>query len=155
MNSELQAPSFNYALRIYYEDTDAAGMVYYANYLRFMERARSEWLRVLGFQQSQLVASHGIAFVARSAQIDYLRPARLDDELILVNRIRDVGRAQVSFDQRVVRVQTGADACTDTRDAELLAHGVVRIACIQPATGRPTALPPDMLQAFRQLLPDT
>lgn len=141
MSTELQGARFDYALRIYYEDTDAAGMVYYANYLRFMERARSEWLRVLGFQQSRLVNTHGIAFVARSAQVDYLRPARLDDELHIVSRIHQVGRAQVSFDQRVERA------------GELLAHGLIRIACINPASGKPTAMPAAMLTAFSKLLP--
>ena len=116
------------ALRVYYEDTDAGGVVYYANYLRFMERARTEWLRLLGFEQSALMAGN-IAFAARSANIEYLKPARLDDELVVVSRIASLGRAQVVFHQRI------------ERGAELLVEASIRIACFDPARGRAVAMP--------------
>ena len=140
--SPSDTPLFTWPVRVYYEDTDAAGMVYYANYLGFMERARTEWLRALGFNQSCMVASHGLAFVARSAQVDYFRPARLDDELLLETRMAEVKRAQVVFDQKVMR------------GTELLVHGRIRIACIDAASGRAAALSPDLLHLFRaQLAP--
>ena len=93
--------SYRFAVRVYYEDTDAAGVVYYANYLKFMERARTEWLRTLGFEQSQLVREQGLGFVARSVSIDYLKPARLDDMLDVVSGIDTASRAQIVFAQRV------------------------------------------------------
>lgn len=139
--SQPEAPVFAWPVRVYYEDTDAAGMVYYANYLRFMERARSEWLRALGFNQSTMVATHGLAFVARSAQVDYFKPARLDDALIIASRMAEVKRAQVVFDQQILR------------GTELLARGRIRIACMDPATGRPAAMSADLLELFRAQLP--
>ncbi len=138
----MEARNFVYPLRIYYEDTDAAGMVYYANYLRFMERARTEWLRALGFEQSRMVETHGVAFVARSAAVEYLRPARLDDALTVVSSIESLGRAQVVFDQQV------------QRGAETLATGRIRIACVDPACGRPVALPAVLHALFARLLPE-
>lgn len=137
--ARLQA-NFILPVRVYYEDTDAAGMVYYANYLKFMERARTEWLRQLGFQQSRMVEAQGVAFVARSAAVEYLKPARLDDLLNVDTRIESVGRAQVVFDQRVLR------------GAEILATGMMRIACVDPARGRPCAMPPDLLGLFQGLV---
>ncbi len=132
--------NFVFPVRVYYEDTDAAGMVYYANYLKFMERARTEWLRVLGFQQSRMVETQGVAFVARSAAVEYLKPARLDDALMVDTRVASVGRAQVVFDQRVLR------------SSETLAQGLMRIACVDPSRGgRACALPADLLELFRQL----
>ena len=133
--------NFVLPVRVYYEDTDAAGMVYYANYLKFMERARTEWLRVLGFQQSRMVEDQGVAFVARSAAIEYLKSARLDDLLEIDTRVASVGRAQVVFDQRVLRGD------------EILASGMMRIACVDPTRGRPCAMPNDLLDMFRCLLP--
>lgn len=132
--------NFILPVRVYYEDTDAAGMVYYANYLKFMERARTEWLRQLGFQQSRMVEEQGVAFVARSAAVEYLKSARLDDLLEIDTRVESVGRAQVVFDQRVLR------------GAEVLATGMMRIACVDPARGRPCAMPPALLGMFRRLV---
>ena len=107
-------------------------------------RARTEWLRQLGFQQSRMVEVQGVAFVARSAAVDYLKPARLDDLLEIDTRVASVGRAQVVFDQRVLR------------GAEILAQGLMRIACVNPARdGRACALPSDLLALFRQLAPET
>lgn len=137
---EKMSRNFVLPVRVYYEDTDAAGMVYYANYLKFMERARTEWLRVLGFEQSRLVETQGVAFVARSAAVEYLKPARLDDLLEIDTRVASVGRAQVVFDQRVL--------C----NTEIRAQGLMRIACVNPSRGgRACALPADLLALFRQL----
>lgn len=141
MPSETRSSTrFILPVRVYYEDTDAAGMVYYANYLKFMERARTEWLRQLGFLQSRMVEEQGVAFVARSAAVEYLKSARLDDLLDIDTRVDSVGRAQVVFDQRVLRGD------------EVLATGMMRIACVDPARGRPCAMPRDVLKLFQGLV---
>ena len=132
-------PSFSIRLRVYYEDTDAGGVVYYANYLRFMERARTEWLRALGFEQSALMAEN-IAFAARSAAVEYLKPARLDDELIVASTIESLGRAQVVFRQRVLRGD------------ELLVDATMRVACFDPLRGKATAMPKEIHEKLRALL---
>jgi len=110
--------------RVYYEDTDAAGIVYYANYLRFIERGRTELLRALGHDQNALM-KEGIAFAVRSVSAEFLKPARLDDLLTVETAIAALGRAQVTFVQRILR------------DRELLLDAKIRIACIDPVRGRP------------------
>lgn len=127
-----QAVRFELALRVYYEDTDAAGVVYYANYLRFCERARTEALRTLGFEQGQLLAEKGIGFVVRSVQANFLRPARLDDALRVASVVTRLGRAGLDFDQKVLL------------GAELLFDSQIRIACVDTVRQRPTAIPPEL-----------
>jgi acyl-CoA thioester hydrolase len=126
-------------VRIYYEDTDAGGVVYYASYLRFLERARTEWLRRLGFSQSALMEQN-IAFAARSVSAEYLKPARLDDELIVVSTIESLGRAQVVFAQRVERGE------------ELLLDAKIRVACFDPARGKAAAMPKEIYEKLKALL---
>lgn len=115
-------------VRVYYEDTDAAGIVYYANYLRFIERGRTEFLRALGHDQNQLM-KEGVAFAVRSLSADYLKPARLDDLLTVETAIATLGRAQLTFGQRILRGE------------ELLLDAKIRIACIDPSAGRPIPIP--------------
>ena len=93
---------FSWRTRVYWEDTDAGGVVYYANYLRFMERARTEWLRTLGFCQRDLAHNHGVLFAVTRVRIDYRRPARLDDELSVTCEPRAVGAASVIFAQNII-----------------------------------------------------
>ncbi len=114
-------------------------MVYYANYLRFIERARTDWLRTLGVDQGSLIATHGIAFAVRSLQADYLKPARLDDELIVHSTLEEVGRAQVVFQQNVMRGQ------------ELLFTATVRVACFDPVAARAAAIPKEIQEKFKAL----
>ncbi len=140
MPSTTPRASFVLPVRVYYEDTDAAGIVYYANYLKYFERARSEWLRALGFEQRGL-AELGIAFAARSIAVEYLKPARLDDALNVVSEIESLGRAQIVFAQRVLR----------QADGELLLTSSMRIACIATAGMRPAAMPQDIYQTFKAL----
>ncbi|MDP1611096.1 MAG: tol-pal system-associated acyl-CoA thioesterase [Sulfuritalea sp.] len=116
------------AVRVYYEDTDAAGIVYYANYLRFIERGRTEFLRALGHDQNALMQD-GIAFAVRAIEAEYLKPARLDDLLTVETGIAALGRAQITFAQRVLRGH------------ELLLDAKIRVACIDPAAGRPIRMP--------------
>jgi acyl-CoA thioester hydrolase len=115
-------------LRVYYEDTDAAGIVYYANYLRFIERGRTELLRTLGHDQHALMKD-GIAFAVRSVSAEFLKPARLDDLLTVATAVAALGRAQVTFAQRI------------RRGNELLLDAKIRVACIDPERGRPIPMP--------------
>ena len=124
---------FIWPVRVYYEDTDSGGVVYYANYLKFMERARTEWLRSLGFEQDELLKRDNILFAVRSLSLDYLKPARFNDRLLVSARVSARGRASLNFDQAVTR----ADSAT-----EILCTGQVRIACLAADTLRPHALPP-------------
>lgn len=124
-------------LRVYYEDTDAGGVVFYANYLKFMERARTEWLRSLGVQQQELAESLGLGFVVSQLDIKYLSAAKLDDSLIVQTTITQAGRASLHFAQRVIRL------------AQTLAEGHIRVGCVNLRTMRPTALPPEI---HRQLV---
>ena len=120
---------FTWTVRVYYEDTDAGGIVYYANYLKFFERARTEWLRSLGIHQQDLLANEAAAFVVRSASIDYLGAARLDDELTLRLSIEKLGRASVQFSQQAWRGDT------------LLASANVKVGCVDASTLRPRSIP--------------
>lgn len=130
---------FHISVRVYYEDTDAAGVVYYANYLRFIERARTDFLRQLGFDQSKLVTSQGIAFAVRSLEADYIKPARLDDELCVSASIESVGAAQIRFVQSVMRGE------------EVLFTAKVRVACIDPVAVCPVAMPKDMIEKLKKI----
>lgn len=130
-----------HVLRVYYEDTDSGGVVYYANYLKYLERARTELLRTLGFEQRKLAEESGLAFAVRSLSAEYLKPAKLDDLLEVVTTVQDLGRAQVTFAQSVVR--TG----------EVLLTASVRVACLDLARGKAAAMPPDIHQQLARLLP--
>jgi acyl-CoA thioester hydrolase len=121
---------FRWASRVYWEDTDGGGIVYYGNYLRFLERARTEWLRSLGFSQLKLAEEPGVLFAVVSLNIEYRRPAKLDDELLITCEPAIEGAASVRFLQRIYR---GAD--------ELLVEASVRVACIDARTLRPKRLP--------------
>lgn len=120
---------FTWTVRVYYEDTDAGGIVYYANYLRFFERARTEWLRAIGVGQEQLKLEENALFVVKSATLDYHAPARLDDELKLTLNIEKIGRASVLFAQQAWRGE------------QLLTTATVRVGCVDAAGLRPRALP--------------
>jgi acyl-CoA thioester hydrolase len=124
-------------VRVYYEDTDAGGVVYYANYLKFMERARTEWLRALGFEQTALAEDHGIVFVVRSMMIDYLKPARFGDKVQVSVELARVGAGQIDLVQQV------------RRGDELLATAAVKIACVGLRTMRPTRIPQPLATRIR------
>jgi acyl-CoA thioester hydrolase len=117
------------ALRVYYEDTDAAGIVYYANYLRFMERARTEWLEALGFPLAAFEAAHGVMFAVTRAEIDFLRPARLNDRLDVTVAPRAVRGARLDVAQEI------------HRGDESLVRGLIVLACVDVARLRPARIP--------------
>jgi len=116
-------------VRVYHEDTDGSGVVYYANYLKFLERARTEWLRALGFEQTELAARHQIAFVVRSLSIEYTKPAAFNDSLTVTVELVEMKGGQIVLAQRV------------TRAGLELASARVRIACINTASFRPVRIP--------------
>jgi acyl-CoA thioester hydrolase len=121
---------FSWRTRVYWEDTDGGGVVYYANYLKFMERARTEWLRTLGHSQMELAETLGFVFAVVEVKVNYRRPARLDDELLVSCVPVPEGRASIRFRQTVTRA-----------DAVVLADGEVRVACVDAKTFRPRPLP--------------
>jgi acyl-CoA thioester hydrolase len=129
---------FSWPIRVYYEDTDAGGIVFYVNYLKFFERARTEWLRACGIEQGRLASETGTLFIVRSTALDYRSPARLDDSLAIVSRIERLGRATVDFVQEAWREDT------------LLATGTIRIGCVDAAALRPAAIAPAVLAALRR-----
>ncbi len=133
MNNTEQNQTFSWPVRVYYEDTDAGGVVYYANYLRFMERARTEWLRALGFEQDMLRDEHGVVFAVRHAEVDYLKPALFNDSLEVTSKIVDLRRASFTFEQSIVR--------HDSDKPTELCRGRVRVVCVDMDGFRPCALP--------------
>jgi acyl-CoA thioester hydrolase len=138
-----KSPSFSISVRVYYEDTDAAGVVYYANYLKFFERCRTEWVRSLGYDQSALAAEHDLAFVVRKASAAYRKPARLDDALQVDLRILEIGRAKLVLNQRILKL-------SDAGDETLLVAGEVEIVCVQASTFKPAAIPAFLLAKFQE-----
>jgi acyl-CoA thioester hydrolase len=134
--------AFCWPARVYWEDTDGGGIVYYANYLRFLERARTEWLRSLGYSQNALARDPGIVFTVVSLSVDYRKPARLDDELVITCEPSTEGAVTMRFAQRIYRKDPGATAATeDAERARLLVEADVRVACVDAATLRPKRLP--------------
>jgi len=121
--------TFRFPIRVYYEDTDAAGVVYYANYLKFMERARTEWLAALGFELATLEVAHGIVFVVHRAEIEYRRPARLGDCLDATLELIELGRARMVALQQVLH------------RGSVLTTARVTLACVDRATFRPARIP--------------
>jgi len=129
---------FTWPVRVYYEDTDAGGIVFYANYLKFFERARTEWLRACGVDQRRLAEETGVLFVVRSTALDYRLPARLDDVVTTVSRVEKLGRASVDFVQEA------------WRDGTLLVTGVIRVACVDGAAMRPAPIPAHVHEALQR-----
>lgn len=131
---------FIWQVRIYYEDTDAAGVVYHANYLRFMERARTEWLRELGFAPAKLKQAHHLVFVIKSIHIDYLKPAWFDDQLQISTQMTELKRASMIVAQEV------------QRENEVLSQATVRIATINLTNLRPEPFPAALFQILQPLV---
>ena len=121
--------AFVWPVRVYYEDTDLGGVVYYANYLKFLERARTEWLRARGFEQNALAAVHEVMFIVRSVALDYRKPARFNDQLEVTVELREIGASRIALHQLVRRGQ------------EDLVAAQVEIACVNTVTFRPVRIP--------------
>ena len=135
---------FRWESRVYWEDTDGGGIVYYANYLRFLERARTEWLRSLGYSQRALAEEPGIVFAVVSLNIEYRKPAKLDDELLITCEPKVEGAATIVFAQRIYRLRGGTPRqgqLKDDRPDSLLVEASARVACLDARTLRPKRLP--------------
>jgi acyl-CoA thioester hydrolase len=128
---------FHWPVRVYYEDTDAGGVVFYANYLKFFERARTEMLRDMGFQQDQLIAEQNMIFVVRSVQIDYLKPAHFNDFLDISAEVTLAKKVSLNFEQVVAR---GDD---------ILCKAKIRIACLDAKSMRPKTIPETLMQQLK------
>lgn len=137
--------NFTWPVRVYYEDTDAGGVVFYANYLKFFERARTEWLRAAGVSQQSLSESHRVMFVVKNTSVDYHAPARLDDELKLTVVVERLGRASVQFVQQAWRVSGAAIGA----EMQLLSSGRIKIGCVDIETFRPSPIPDDVLAKIK------
>jgi len=133
---------FTWPVRVYYEDTDAGGIVYHANYLRFIERARTEWLRALGFEQDQLLQELRILFAVRSLEADYLKPARFNDRLNVVTVVARVRRASLEFEQTVTH--------GDAPAGQPLFRARVKVACLSADGLRPAAMPTPIQAALKK-----
>jgi len=125
---------FNCQIRVYYEDTDAGGVVFYANYLRFMERARTEWLRSIGFEHKQLIKENDLIFAVKSVSIDYKKPAKLDDLLNISSSILKHRGASIIFQQLI-----------HNEDDELLTQAEVKVACLNATTMKASPMPEELL----------
>lgn len=129
-------PEFYWPVRVYWEDTDAGGVVYYANYLKFLERARTEWLSALGLEQDRIAAEAGVIFVVRRVEADYLKPARFNDRLSVVSRLVELNRASLVMKQTI------------DREGESLLNAVVKVACVDQKQFRPAKIPEFIHFAF-------
>ena len=138
MKHEQKPNAFTIPVRIYYEDTDAGGVVYYANYLKFLERCRTEWLRAIGHDQADLLRDPGIAFVVRSVALDYLKPARLDDLLTVSLEVERITKSQIFFGQHIRR------SMPDGAGEEELLSGRVQIVCVNAAKMKITSIPVEL-----------
>ena len=136
----MNTPVFSQPVRVYWEDTDAGGVVYYANYLKFFERTRTEWLRSIGLNQQALREETGGVFVVSEASVKYHRSARLDDLLTVTARLQQCGKASVVFVQQAWR--------GDIEQGELLAEGSFRVGWVKEANMQPARMPPQVLQAL-------
>jgi len=137
----LPANSFIFPLRVYYEDTDAAGIVYYANHLKYMERARTEWLRSLGFELPELKQRHRVLFAVAKLELQYKKPALFNDTLSVSVELDRMARSYFDLTQKVSRT-----------DEELICRGTVRIACVDAGTFRPRGMPQKLITEFQRAI---
>ncbi len=128
---------FIWLVRVYYEDTDAGGVVFYANYLKFFERARTEMLRSVGFEQDELITKEGVLFAVRSVQVDYLLPARFNEQILVSTEVVLAKKASINFEQQI------------TRGDDVLCKSICRIACLDAHTLRPKAIPENLLELLK------
>ena len=141
--------AFQWPVRVYWEDTDAGGIVFYANYLKFFERSRTEWLRSMGLEQHRLRMETGGMFIVAETTLRYLRPARLDDELFVTARVVETGRASLIIDQQaLLKSELPAPARYGSKP-ELLCEGRVRIGWVDATTLQPARLPASLLERLK------
>jgi acyl-CoA thioester hydrolase len=137
--AQQEESQFSWPVRVYYEDTDSGGVVYHANYLNFMERARTEWLRHLGYEQTHLKDDLGVLFVVRDLSIHYQRPAKFNDELHVECRLNNIGRCSLQFEQVIKRGQ------------EIISTGLVGVVCVDAILFKPVSIPVQMKAIMEKL----
>lgn len=135
--STQQLPQFHLSVRVYYEDTDAGSVVYHANYLKYFERARTEYLREVGVELQSMADQYQAMFVMKSAQVEYHLPAKLDDELVVITELEKLGRASAVFTQKI------------WRGSECLIDGIFKMGCVDANSVRPCAIPPAIHNAMQ------
>jgi len=133
----MKIKKFIWPIRVYYEDTDAGGVVFYANYLKFFERARTEMLRAMGYEQDELIVNEGIIFVVRSVHVEYLRSARFNEQIQVSAEVTFAKKASLTFEQLI------------TRGDVVLCTSIIRIACLDALTLRPKAIPENLLELLK------
>ena len=142
--------AFGWPVRVYWEDTDAGGIVFYANYLKFFERARTEWLRSLGIEQRILREQTGQMFVVGETSVRYHRAARLDDELLVTAGVQETGRASLIIAQQAFLKPSTAEAASAASVGALICDGTIRIGWVEAASLKPARIPPTLLEALKQ-----
>ena len=140
--------SFKLPIRIYYEDTDAGGVVYHSNYINYFERARTEWLRSLGFEQDELISEHQFIFVVRALDCEYLKPAIFNDELFVTADIRSLGNTSVVFEQHILR-EAPDEEKDKNGDYVILAKGSVTVVAVDSVKLKPKRLPSFLLDKIK------
>ena len=139
--------TFILPVRVYYEDTDAGGVVYHSNYIKFFERARTEWLRQLGYELDELAENEQLIFVVRALSCEYLRPAKFNDELFVSAEIIKLGKTSIQFEQKVMK----ASASSPT-ECEVLAKGLVTVVSVHATKFKPIRLPQQILESIKSVI---
>lgn len=134
---------FMLPVRVYYEDTDAGGVVYHSNYINYFERARTEWLRQLGYEQDQLAQEQQLVFVVRSVSCDYLRPARFNDELFITAELKELGKTSITFTQKVIR------STKDKLSHTVLSEGEVVVVAVDSVKFKPKRIPRNIRESIQ------
>lgn len=137
---------FVWPVRVYYEDTDGGGVVYHANYLKFMERARTEWMRSFGFEQTELRTEMGVIFVVRGLKIQYRRPACFNDQLTVITKLVKAGRSLLEFEQTIQRYAN--------QQTEQLTAAMVEVVCVDAAQFKPASIPTSIRNAIQMMEPE-
>ena len=149
MSQNNQHRTFILPVRVYYEDTDAGGVVYHSNYIKFFERARTEWLRQLGYELDELVRDEQLIFVVRALSCEYLLPAIFNDELFVSAEIIEQGNTSIQFEQKVMRVSKDTDKTDDA--CIILAKGLVTVVSVDSNKFKPKRLPKQLLETFKEI----
>lgn len=136
---------FIWPVRVYYEDTDSGGVVYHANYLNFMERARTEWLRSLHLEQDEISAEYGVLFVVHSLSVNYLKPALFNEALLVKTKIQKLSRASIIYEQYIVRRAEQGDT------EQVLTTAVVKIVSVSKPLAKPVRIPKEIYELFSSL----
>jgi len=150
MDNHYKTSGFSLPIRVYYEDTDAGGVVYHSNYINFFERSRTEWLRSLGIEQDQLISEYKTIFVVRALDCEYLKPAVFNDELFVTTDIREFGRTSVVFKQQIIRINRTEQEKNKDVDYVVLAEGNVTVVAVDTEKFKPKRLPSFLLEKLNK-----